>query len=106
MKDRSRAGCLPPAIQLCLTSSSSRFLREMQALRTSAARRFLMDLGAYSGAAWAAAKTFHLFHLLRAPRTTAFQVQVVDELGAWADVLWQQWEGAYAMAAVRDCATL
>ena len=84
----------------------ARFLREMQALRTSAARRFLMDLGAYSGAAWAAAKTFHLFHWIRAPRATAFQVAVVDEFGAWADVLWQQWEGAYAMAAVRDCATL
>ena len=84
----------------------ARFLREMQALRTSMARRFLMDLGAYSGAAWAAAKMFHLFHRFRAPRCPACQVEVVDEFGAWADALWQRCEHAYAMAAVRDSATL
>jgi hypothetical protein len=83
-----------------------RFLREMQALRTSAARRFLMDVGAYSGAAWAAAQTFQLFHRILAPPLTACEIEVVTEFEAWADVLWQQSERAYAMTAVRDSVTL
>jgi hypothetical protein len=85
---------------------AARFMREMQALRTSAARRFLMDIGAYSGAAWTAAKTFHLFRRFLAPRAAPCQVEVVDEFGPWADVLWQRCDRGYAMTAVRDSATL
>jgi hypothetical protein len=84
----------------------ARFLRDMQALRTSAARRFLMDIGAYSGVGGVAAKTFHLFRRLLAPRAAPCQVEVVDDFGPWADVLWQRCEQAYAMTAVRDSATL
>src|SRR5947209_16134957 len=35
----------------------SRFLREMQALRTSPFRKLLMDIGAMTGTGWAALKT-------------------------------------------------
>jgi hypothetical protein len=84
----------------------ARFLRDMQALRTSPVRRFIMDLGAYSGAAWAASKVFELFNRCWAPRAAVCQVDVVDEFGPWADVLWQRPESGYAMSAVRDSVTL
>jgi hypothetical protein len=84
----------------------ARFLREMQALRTSPMRRFVMDFGAYSGAAWAASRVFHLFNRFWAPRDAGCQVDIVDEFGPWADVLWQRSKGTYAMSAVRDSITL
>jgi len=84
----------------------ARFLREMQTLRSSPMRRFIMDIGAYSGAAWAASKAFHLLKQFRAPQSAVCQVEVVDEFGAWADALWQQSQRVYAMSAVRDSATL
>jgi hypothetical protein len=84
----------------------ARFLREMQALRTSPIRRFVMNFGAYSGAAWAASKLFHLFNRFWAPRNAVCQVDIVDEFGPWADVVWQRSKTAYAMSAVRDSITL
>ncbi len=82
-----------------------RFLREMQTLRATAMRRFVMDIAAYSGAAWAASKVFHLFSQLRTPQTVC-EVEVVHGFGPWADVLWQKSERTYSMSAVRDSATL
>jgi len=84
----------------------ARFLREMQMLRTTAVRRFAMDLTAYSGGAWAASKAFHLFKKLRRPRAAVCDVEVIEEFGDWADALWQQSHPKYAMTAVRDSATL
>lgn len=82
------------------------FLREMHMLRTTAVRRFAMDLTAYSGAAWAASKAFHLFKKLRRPRAAICESEVVGEFGDWTDALWQQSKSSYAMAAVRDAETL
>lgn len=84
----------------------ARFLREMQTLRSSPMRRFVMDMAAYSGAAWVTSKTFHLFKRLLAPRSAICKVEVIEEFGAWADTLWQQSQRVYAIFAVRDSATL
>jgi hypothetical protein len=81
---------------------TTRFMREMQALRTSRMRRFLMDFGAYSGAAWAALKAFELFKQFRAPQPADCEVEVVDDFGSWADALWEQSRHHYCMSAVRD----
>ena len=82
------------------------FLREMQALRNSLPRRILMDLGAYSGAAWLAANAFDVFKRLQAPRTETSKVEVLDEFGHWTDALWQQSHREYTFTAVRDSAAL
>jgi hypothetical protein len=84
----------------------SRFLREMQTLRTSPVRRFMMDFAAYSGIGWAGLKAFRLFSRFRARQSTGCVVEVVEEFEAWTDMLWQQAQTEYAMSAVRDSATL
>jgi hypothetical protein len=84
----------------------ARFLREMQALRSSAMRRFVMDIAGYSGAAWAGLKAFHLYKHLMTPHSTICEVEVIEEFGTWADALWQQSQRAYAISAVRDSVAL
>lgn len=84
----------------------ARFLKEMDALRSSPLRRFLMDAGAYSGAAWAAAKIFDTWKRMQTRDAGRCQVEIVEEFGDWADALWQQSQALYAMSAVRDAATL
>jgi hypothetical protein len=84
----------------------ARFLREMQTLRTTALRRFVMDAGAYSGAASTASKIYYAWKKLLTPKAAACELAVVDEFGNWADLLWQRSQHAYAVSAVRDSATL
>src|SRR3981189_427131 len=47
----------------------SRFLKNMQTLRSSPARKFLTDLAAYSGVGWAGSKLFQSYRALRAPES-------------------------------------
>jgi hypothetical protein len=89
-----------------LVVQPARFLKEMRSLRTTAARRFAMDVGAYSGAAWVAGKLLKSVRRLRTPRASICEVEVVNEFGDWADALWQRSQHSYAMSAVRDAATL
>ena len=65
-----------------------RFLREMQALRTSSLRRALMDAGAFSGAGWLAAKALAIAAGLRALRDKPFVAQQVEQFSDWVDPLW------------------
>ncbi len=51
----------------------SRFLRNMQTLRSSPLRKFLLDLAAYSGAGWAGSKLFQGYRALVAPRSPAVE---------------------------------
>lgn len=83
-----------------------RFLREMQALRSSAARKLLMDFAALSGTGWATARALRAWRRFRAPEIKSFTVEKVEEFSGWADPLWQQRRSAYAMTAVRDSAAL
>src|ERR1700724_3810982 len=47
----------------------SRFLRNMQILRSSPSRKFVMNLVAHTGAGWAGSKLFQAYRALRAPRS-------------------------------------
>jgi hypothetical protein len=83
----------------------TRFLREMQVPSISPLRKLVMDVGAFSGAGWAAWKAFDLYNKIRAGPWD-YQVDVVDEFGDWVNPLWENWKGMYAMTAVRDATTL
>lgn len=84
----------------------ARFLKEMQALRTSRARRLLMDIAAYSGVASGGAKAYHFLRRFWRPPVAPFQVEVIDEFGPWTDTLWQRCKSEASMTAVRDPAAL
>jgi hypothetical protein len=83
----------------------SRFLRQMEALRTSPLRRFLMDMGAVTGLGWLA---FRAAQSVRArwSRSAGVNVSRVPEFSDWADPLWVRAREQYRMAAVRDSSTL
>jgi hypothetical protein len=84
----------------------SRFLREMQALRTSPFHKLLMDLGAVTGTGWAALRIFEAVKRLKAPRAEPFVVEKVEEFAEWVDLLWQRSKSHYSLTAARDCETL
>ena len=84
----------------------ARFLKEMEALRTSSGRRFLMNMAAYSGLGWSGLRAFQLLQRLRAPHSDVCKADVVDEFGPWTDELWQRSKDAYTLCAVRDCTSL
>ena len=86
--------------------NASRFLREMQALRTGAARRLLMDIGALTGLGWAAFKSHQAFKTLLVPRVEPFHTQRIDCFSDWTDELWQRSDNQCALTAVRDSRVL
>jgi hypothetical protein len=88
----------------------SRFLRNMQILRSSPSRKFLMDLAAYTGAGWAGSKLFHGYRTLRASRSLDAQCCEVAGFEASDAVnlqsLWEQARQTCSFTAVRDAAAL
>ena len=87
----------------------SRFLKEMQALRTSALRCLLMDIGAATGLGWLALRGAQNAKRARWPRpagVAGVNVSRVAEFSDWADPLWLRGREQYRMAAIRDSATL
>lgn len=97
----------------------SRFLRNMQTLRSSVSRRLLMDLAAYSGAGWAGSKLFQGYRALRAPKRLAgssARSSAVEchEVAHFEDgdstvslqSLWEQARKTCSFTAVRDTAAL
>ena len=82
------------------------FFREMQALRTSLTRRFMLDLAAFTRTGWAGVKLVQGLQKLRAPKLAAFPTERVEEFSDWVDPLWEQAKNHYSMAAVRDYKTL
>lgn len=83
----------------------ARFLREFQPLRGSALGRGLLDALARSGAGG----LLRAPHLLRArplPDARGLQGEMVERFGAWADRVWDEAGRGYALAAVRDAASL
>lgn len=84
----------------------SRFLKQMQALRTSPLRRFLMDIGAVTGLGWLAFHAAQSVKRGRWPRSAGVNVSRVPEFSDWADPLWLRARDQYRMAALRDTATL
>jgi hypothetical protein len=87
----------------------SQFLRNMQTLRSSPLRRFLLDLGANSGAGWAGSKLIQSYLALRAPRSIAADCFEVSDFEADAGDLQAVWEhsrDSCSFAAVRDAQAL
>ena len=88
----------------------SRFLRNMQTLRSSPMRKLLMDLAAYSGAGWAGSKLFRGYRAVRAPQSLDAQCHEVASFeGTDAEGLQSLWEQARqtcSFTAVRDAAAL
>jgi len=89
----------------------SRFLRNMQTLRSTPLRKFLLDLAAYSGAGWAGSKLFQGYRALVAPRPLAAEccevasfdtVDVAESL----QFLWEQARQTCSFAAVRNAEAL
>jgi hypothetical protein len=84
----------------------NRFLREMQALRTSAPRKLAMDLASFTGAGWAAIKTMQGLRRVGSAKPVAFQVNRVEEFSDWTNALWERAKRHCALTAVRDSKTL
>ena len=84
----------------------SRFLREIEVLRTSRARRIALDFSAFTGVGWAAIKAMQGIRRIQGPRTSGFNAEIVPEFSDWADSLWHKAKHHYAMVAVRDAKAL
>ncbi len=89
----------------------SKFLRNMQTLRSSAARKLLFDLAAYSGAGWAGSKMFQSYRAIRAPRVAAVECREVasfegDDVAQGMQSLWDQARKTCSFTAVRDAETV
>jgi hypothetical protein len=79
-----------------------RFLKQMQALRSSVGRRLLMDFAAVTGAGWTAAAILRSLTRLRSPYVEPFHVETIEGFSEWTNPLWERGKGAYAVTAVRD----
>ena len=79
----------------------ARFLRNIRALRTSAARSFAMDFAAWSGAGWIGMKAMG-----QGRRLPAQSCDLAPSFAGWADDVWRNSCDAYALLAIRDAATL
>jgi hypothetical protein len=76
------------------------FLRNIQALRQSAARRALLDAAAWTGIASAGAAAWRVVRTARVP--SSVKIERVSGFGPWADELWENCRTQYSFAAVRD----
>ena len=83
-----------------------RFFTEMQALRGTASRRWLLNLIAFTGTGWAGIRASQGLRKLRARKLAPFTVERVEDFSEWVDPLWEQAKNHYAMTAVRDCPAL
>lgn len=84
---------------------ATRFLREVQAIRTTASRRWLADTAAWSGIGALAIKTIQGVRTTRCSRATE-EAQRVRGFTGWADGVWKDCKDRYAMLAVRDSESL
>jgi hypothetical protein len=87
--------------------NASRFLKNMETLRSSAPRRFLMDFAALSGAGWAGSKLFQGYRALVAPRSLdadCCEVASFDasDVAARVRSVWEQARQTSSFTAVRD----
>jgi len=93
--------CLVPFFFRVL--NPSRFLKEMQTLRSSPSRRLLLDLAAHSGAGWAVSKLFSALHRQRSSAADSFEVaNFGDEPDESVQDLWERARRICSFTAVRD----
>jgi len=82
--------------------NASRFLREMQALRTSRVRRLLMNLGAITGAGWLGLKSHNAWKAVRKPRLASYESHSIESFAEWTAHLWNDTRNQSTFTAVRD----
>lgn len=80
------------------------FLKEIQALRRTRARSLMMDIAAITGTGGVALKI--LQSALAKRGSPEERTQEIHGFCSWADNLWNECKGRYAMIAVRDCDAL
>jgi hypothetical protein len=83
-----------------------RFLRRNRFLRSTPARRLVLDAAAYSGAGSLGLRALQTARSLRALSAARGRAEVVESFGDWADALWQRCEPLYRALAVRDARTM
>jgi len=83
-----------------------RFLRGMGVLREVWWRRWLMDLGAFTGAGWASITAAQRWKRQSGTKDGSFDALEVHEFGDWADAIWRDARDAYSLTSIRDRATL
>lgn len=79
-----------------------RFLRQMQPLRSSFARRLAMDAAAFSGSGWLGSALFQSYRSLTSPRSVETSVSEVPAFGDEVSTAWQNGKPEYSFTAVRD----
>jgi hypothetical protein len=99
------AHCLVPFFFRVL--NASRFLRNMEMLRSSAPRSFLMDFAAFTGTGWAGSKLFQGYRALVAPRALdadCCRVTSFDafDVAASVQALWESARQTSSFTAVRN----
>ncbi len=103
------ANCLVPFFFRVV--SPSRFLRNMHTVRTSAPRKLLLDLAAYSGVGWAGSKLFQGYRALQAPSLADTNVQTVtsfenEDVAQSVQLLWEKARSTCSFTAMHDADTL
>ena len=81
------------------------FLRNIQYLRTSAPRRWALDLLAWSGLGWLGIKAIQGFNG-RKSTCGSVRAEIVEDFSDWINVLWERSKSDYGMSAVRDANAL
>jgi hypothetical protein len=79
----------------------ARFLRQIQTLRTSAVRRWVLDAASVTGAGWLGMKT-----LGWSRRLPSQECELATSFHGWADEVWRRSRDGYGLIGVRDAATL
>jgi hypothetical protein len=86
--------------------NASRFLRNMETLRSSPTRRLAMDLAAFSGVGWAGMKALEGYSRLRGPSTSETECASVTAFDGDAQELWDRAKETCSFTAVRDYGAL
>jgi hypothetical protein len=81
----------------------SRFLANINYVRTSAMRRLALDLLRYTGMGQLAIRAAQLRTSMQ---NSSIQAETFDEFGSWADELWDQARNEYSFISLRDRRTL
>jgi hypothetical protein len=82
------------------------FCRKIRFLRRTAARRFALDVAAFSGIAYVATHSVQRFRTRNSSHLETVQVELVDQFDNWADQLWDSCCEEYPMIAVRNAMVL
>jgi hypothetical protein len=79
----------------------AKFLRNIRVLRTSALRRFALDVAAATGVGWLGMKAMGV-----ARRLPAQSVDLAPDFAGWGDRIWDRARPDYPLAGERDARTL